>query len=176
MSTGFFSAVFSWLDELIRSPDDGIPRHAPFEEKKACEAASAVEVRLSDFRKRVSEGFPHRTDALALADEVEKTLREQHGRISASEFMNKLYNNKLGDLSSYGDGVATGKLCRRWVREANSHPEFRELHFTYSACTRNIDFGEKEISKTVAFMRKWLGNQRDGSHFVDEKYGPISKS
>lgn len=168
--TGFFSTVISWIDELVKSPDDGVPSHSFFEEEKACEAASAVEERLSDFRKRVSEEFPHRVDALALTDEVENTLREQHGGLSAAEFMHKFYHNKLGDLSSHGDRMATGMLCRRWVRESNAHNEFRGLHPTYSVCNRNIAFDETEISSTVAFMRKWLGNQRDGSHFsADEK-------
>ena len=168
MSAGFFSAVVSWIDELVSSPDDGVPTHSPIEEKRACQAVSALEARLSDFRERVSEEFPHRADALALTDEVEKILCEQHGGLSAAEFMHKFCNNTLGDLSSHGDRMATGKLCRRWVvLEANTHNEFRGLHPTYSACNRNVVFGETEISSTVAFMRKWLGNQRDGSHFVD---------
>lgn len=166
MSTGFFSPVVSWIRDLVKSTDDGVPRHFSYQEERAFQATLALETKLSDFRQRVSEGFPNRADALALTDEVEKTLREQHGGLSAAEFMHKFYYRELGDLSSHGDRMATGKLCRRWVREFNTHQEFRNLHPTYSACSRYIEFGETEISSTVAFMRKWLGDQRDGSHFV----------
>lgn len=144
MMTGFISAMFSWIDEFVKKRSDNeVFKHHPYQKKKACQAASALEAKLSEFRKRVSEGFPHRVDALALVDEVEKTLREQHGGLSAAEFMNKFYHNTLGDLSSREDRMATEKLCGRWVRESSTHDEFRDLHPTYNPWTmRGVVFGE----------------------------------
>ena len=67
------STLLDWIEEFFKPPDDGVSRYHQVEIEDAVCSARRAEVHLDEFREDVKKYFPHRVEALALADEVDKT-------------------------------------------------------------------------------------------------------
>lgn len=161
LTTWLSSLCSSWVPGFLQPPpDDGIPEYTRDEISAAIRNADGVGFALDAFRSRVKEEFPHRVDALAVADEFEQILREQHGGYTPYEFLHDWKFGVLGDLSSREDRKTMGKVCGRWTNRDEVDREFWVVRPSSIKRWHKMVVTERRISDAVAFMQRWLRDQR----------------
>lgn len=125
--------------------------------------ASMTALSLSNFSHFVKQQFPHRADAVALADEVKETLRQQHqqqhGGPCPEEFIWDIYTNKIRLPSLPGPA----RTMERWADLPGLSQEFSSFHPFERGKEDQLDVSEGLISAKTAFLRRWLENRRSGS-------------
>lgn len=101
----------------------------------------------------------HRAEAIALADEIIRTLYEQHGGKHPFDLLYNWDRWDLRGLLSHQDSLAMVRVCRRWS-EPQVEQEFGPLYLLETLGMRMVR-SEKWIDNIVKFMEKWIRDQRN---------------
>lgn len=150
----------SWVPKFLGVSEDEIPDPTEDEVKRACLNSFAVTASLDNFRYCLVREFPHRTDAVTLTDEMNDTLRQQHGGLCPEDFIRGLFQRGVKYTYSREHKIAAKKVLERWSNRSGIDQEFRIFRlFDYNWRIESA-LNEALISDIASFMRQWLETQK----------------
>lgn len=126
MLSSLYSALSSTVSEFLKDDET----YTADELRSAVSNAMSLCGNLSSFHFHVEKEFPHRVDALAVVEEFEQMLSDQHGGLSPHVFLHYLEFGKYRRTTSREDKLAKREVCRRWSDKDKIDREFRPFNIS----------------------------------------------